>query len=172
MGVLPDGLIRQLALDPRTRMIEPFSERVADPGKLVSWGLQPAGYDARLDPEVYAFHWAQAQGAVLDPLNLDPDFYVPQHGTPVIELPPHSFMQGMTIEYFQIPRNITVRGCGKNVYTSVGIGINIAGIHPGWGGATPNPYREPLARPDPHLRRPGYRLPRVPRAHGRVRGSL
>lgn len=134
MGVLPDGLIRQLALDPRTRMIEPFSERVADPGKLVSWGLQPAGYDARLDPGILVFDWARAQGEILDPLAINPELYEERVALPHFDIPPRGFIQGMTVEYFRIPRDVTVLGRGKTTYSSVGIEVNVASINPGWEG--------------------------------------
>lgn len=130
-GVKPDHWIRQMATD--CKMIEPFSERVAGPG-IVSFGLQPCGYDARLAPEVQIFEWARAQGVALDPLNVDPALYFDRVAVPHIMLPPRGYMVGLTTEYFRIPRNCTARGVSKTTYSSVGVNIDVASINPGWEG--------------------------------------
>lgn len=147
MGIKPDWWIWGMA--QKQQMIEPFSERVADPGKMISFGLQPCGYDARLDSEILAFDCARAQGEILDPLNLNPDLYEVHSALPHFDIPPRGFIQGMTLEYFRIPRNVTVLGRGKTTYASIGIEVNVASINPGWEGrlrihianTNPNPVR-------------------------------
>lgn len=130
-GPKPDRWIRHMVR--RVKMIEQFSERVAGEN-LISYGLQPAGYDARLDATVRVFDWARAQGAVLDPLALDPRLYVERSAVPYLDIPPRGFVQGMTVEYFRIPPTVTARGTGKTVYSSVGISVNVSSINPGWEG--------------------------------------
>jgi|SRR3989344_1554944 len=99
-GVKPDWWIRQMA---HTKgMIEPFSERV-DGDRIISYGLQPAGYDARLAPELRVFDWARAQGKVLDPLEIHSDFHTEATANPIFTLPPRGYIVGMTMEYFRIP---------------------------------------------------------------------
>lgn len=130
-GIKPDRWIRRMAIE--TGMIEPFSERVAGPG-LISYGLQPCGYDARIGHDILVFDWSLAQGAALDPLLVDPSFYFKKSAFPYYEIPPRGFVEAMTVEYFRIPRNCSARGVGKTTYSSIGISLNISGINPGWEG--------------------------------------
>ncbi len=133
MGVKPDRWIRKMSSDPNVRMIEPFSERVDGDG-IVSFGLQPAGYDARIDPAIYVFDWARACGTAMDPINIDSRLYFEKRADPFFILPPNGFMMAFTVERFRIPRDIVVRGAAKTTYSSVGINLDVAGIHPGWEG--------------------------------------
>ncbi len=133
MGVMPDWMIRKLSLDPETRLISPFSERV-DGSRIASFGLEPAGYTARLNPNIRVVDWAKAAGTVLDPLDPADNLYSDQSADPSFILPPNSMMVCWTIERFRIPRNCIVRGAGKTVYSSAGINFDVASIHPGWEG--------------------------------------
>lgn len=118
-----------------TRIIEPFSERVAGPD-MISFGLQPAGYDARLAPDVKIVDWARGMGRLLDPLNVDESlcFESGPSDSRAIIIPPHGFIVGTTVEFFRIPRSCVVRGAAKTTYSSIGVNINVASIHPGWEG--------------------------------------
>ena len=131
MSVKPDSWIRKMAQE--CGLIEPFFERVAGDG-LISYGLQPAGYDARLDSRILVFDWAIAAGISLDPLNLDHKFFFERLAVPYFDIPPRGFVEAMTMEYFRIPPNCLARGMGKTIYSSIGIGLNISGINPGWEG--------------------------------------
>lgn len=131
MAVKSDRWIRRMATE--AKMIEPFSERVGGEG-IISWGLQPAGYDIRLDPAIRVFDWASAQGATLDPLNLDPRLYQEKSAHPHFDIPPNGFVQGMSMEYLRIPATISAEGLGKTTYSSVGISVNISSIAPGFEG--------------------------------------
>jgi len=122
-----------MSLDSETRMIEPFSERVDGDG-IVSFGLQPAGYDARIDPILNVFDWARACGTAMDPLNVDSRLYFEKRADPFFILPPSGFAMAFTVERFRIPRDVVVRGAAKTTYSSVGINLDVAGIHPGWEG--------------------------------------
>lgn len=130
-GPKPDHWVREMA--KTAKMIEPFSERVAG-DELISFGLQPAGYDPRLDPEILVFDSARAQGKTLDPRNLDPSLYFNLKAEPCYAIAPKSFILGMTVEHFRIPRNCLVLGVGKTTYSSAGISVNVSGINPGWEG--------------------------------------
>lgn len=131
MGVKPDHWIRKMAEEQG--LIEPFSERKAGNG-LISFGLQPAGYDARLDPKILVYDWVLVCGRSFDPLNQDREFFFEQSADPYYDIPPRGFVEAMTVEYFRIPENCVARGMGKTIYSSVGIGLNISGINPGWEG--------------------------------------
>lgn len=56
MAVKTDQWIRRMARE--AGLIEPFSERMAGSG-MISFGLQPCGYDVRLDPTILAYDWAE-----------------------------------------------------------------------------------------------------------------
>lgn len=131
MSVKPDWWIRRMALE--FRLIEPFSERVAGDG-VISYGLQPAGYDARLDPNILVTDWVIAGGISLDPLNPERNFFFEKSADPYYDIPPRGFVEAITVEYFRIPPDCLARGMGKTIYSSVGIGLNISGINPGWEG--------------------------------------
>ncbi len=127
--VRPDHWIRKMALEHG--LIEPFSERVAN-DEIASYGLQPAGYDARLDPRILVFDSVIASGRVFDPLKPNRDFFFPKLADPYFDIPPHGFIEATTLEYFRVPRDCVVRGMGKNVY--LGLGLIISSINPGWEG--------------------------------------
>lgn len=130
-GIKPDWWIRKMARE--RQMIEPFAERHA--GKnIISFGLQPCGYDLRLDPEILVFDPVRTHGRALDPLEVNPDFYFKKTASPYYEVPPRSFVEGISIEYLRIPNNCTARGVGKTIYSSVGLSLNISGINAGWEG--------------------------------------
>lgn len=132
MAVKTDQWIRRMARE--AGLIEPFSERVAGPG-MISFGLQPCGYDVRLDPTILVYDWVRAQGVPLDPLAPpDPAFYSEKLAFPYFDIPPRGFVQGMSLEYFRIPPNTTVLGRGKTTYSSIGISVNVSSINPGWEG--------------------------------------
>lgn len=132
MCVKPDRWIRKMALGHG--MIEPFSERVAGP-EIISYGLQSAGYDVRLGSELLAFDWARAQAKVLDPLEpLDPTLYFSKSTLPWFDIPPNGSVQGLSLEYFRIPRDIKPVGESKTTYSSKGVSVSISTINPGWEG--------------------------------------
>lgn len=131
MGVKPDWWIRKMALEHR--LIEPFSERVAGE-RIISSGLQPAGYDARLDPRIFVLDWALAAGETLDPFKPNRNFFFEKLADPYYDIPPRGFVEAMTVEHFRVPNNCLARGMGKTIYSSVGVGLNISGINPGWEG--------------------------------------
>ncbi len=135
MGVKPDNWIRKMALDHQSRMIEPFSERVAGKG-IVSYGLQPHGYDARLDPKIRVLNDAITAGKGLDPLEPDEEerFYFDQSADPYYLIPPHGLVLARTIERFKVPRSCSVHAFPKNTYSSIGINPLLAGITAGWEG--------------------------------------
>ena len=135
MSVKPDSWIRAMALDPDVRMIEPFSERVAGENT-VSYGLQPHGYDARLRPDIKVLNDALTAGKEFDPLDPQREarFYFEQSANPYYCIPPHGLVIARTIERFRIPRDCSARAFPKNIYSSIGINLLLAGITAGWEG--------------------------------------
>lgn len=133
MGVLPDWMIQ------RDVKIEPFSEGVKRPG-VISYGVTSYGYDARLG---YKFKVFKAYPcSAIDPKNFDERMMelveIPlqtietSHNT--IEIPPHSFVLGESLETFRIPRDTLCIVVGKSTYARCGIIINVTPGEPEWEG--------------------------------------
>ena len=134
MGVMPDWMIRELSHDSKTQLITPFSERV-DGKKVISYGLQPAGYDLRLDPRFEVIDWAKNAGAILDPLRPPTaDFRFKIEAEDHYIFPPRACIIGWTTERIRVPRNYIVRGVGKQTYSECGVNVVVASVHPGWEG--------------------------------------
>lgn len=108
--------------------------------KVISYGLSSYGYDVRLsDTQVKVF--TSANGAVIDPMRLDDEACLVDaaiHGKdedhPYFILPPNSYALGYTIEYFHIPRNVSVICLGKSTYARAGAIVNVTPIEAGFEG--------------------------------------
>jgi dCTP deaminase len=127
MGILSD---RQIKRDIK---ITPFAEGIKREG-VVSYGLSSYGYDARLG---YQFRILKPYPtAIIDPKNFNNDMFdivtIPE-GQP-LEIPPHSFVLGETIEHFKIPRDVLCVVTGKSTYARCGVYINVTPGEPEWEG--------------------------------------
>lgn len=117
-----------------SRMITPFiPEQVRYEGetKVISYGTSSMGYDVRLGRKFKIF--TNVFNALIDPLDMPDNAYVDYEGDFVV-IPPNSYVLGHTIEYFKIPRDITVVCLGKSTYARVGCGINVTPIEAGFEG--------------------------------------
>lgn len=135
MTVKPDHWIRRMALEQH--MIEPFEPALVRAG-VISYGLSSYGYDTRLaadfrrpvpaegvlDPKAVALPDGPA---AFEPVTLPPD-------APWLDLPPHSFVLGRTVEYFRIPANVLALCLGKSSYARCGVLVNTTPFEPGWEG--------------------------------------
>ncbi len=144
--LLNDKDIRKLCQAPTWSngkpMVEPFSEPVSGKG-IISYGLTHAGYDIRLGPEIWMFKTNVDE--VIDPRRFKDVSYrdkvltrinIPfgkEDGYPVV-LDPHSYVLGVTLEYFCIPRNIKARVVGKSTLARCAILINTTPAEPLWEG--------------------------------------
>src|SRR5580658_4521163 len=96
-------------------MIEPFSPeqvRVANGGKIVSYGTSSYGYDVRCADEFKIF--TNINSTIVDPKSFDEKSFVDFKG-PVCIIPPNSFALASTVEYFRIPRSVLTVCLGKCV---------------------------------------------------------
>ncbi len=110
----------------------------------ISYGCSSAGYDFRLDPShglhVYQrFRTGQPETAV-DPKNFDPTVLEPLRLLHDInkdqqwwEMPAFSYALGLSLESFNIPRDIVGVTLGKSTYARVGVQINVTPAEPEWG---------------------------------------
>ncbi len=96
-------------------MIEPFSPeqvRVANGGKIVSYGTSSYGYDVRCADEFKIF--TNINSTIVDPKSFDEKSFVDFKG-PVCIIPPNSFALASTVEFFRIPRTVLTVCLGKCV---------------------------------------------------------
>ncbi len=99
--------------------------------KIVSYGTSSFGYDVRLGDEFKVF--TDINNSIIDPLNFDHKSYVDQKG-PYCIIPPNSYILGMTIEKFVIPKNVMVVCVGKSTYARCGAIVNVTPIEAGFAG--------------------------------------
>lgn len=128
MAVMSDIWIRDRAKNQR--MIEPFVEKLESTG-IVSYGLSPYGYDARLAREFKIF--TNVDNALIDPKDFQPQIFVEREADVCI-IPPNSFVLARTVEYFRIPRDVLVICVGKSTYARCGIIVNVTPLEPEWEG--------------------------------------
>lgn len=127
-------------------MISPYSEEsvryITDiphgDRKVLSFGQSSYGYDVRLDNEFKIF--SNINSGIIDPKRLDPEtlvdgkLKVDEYGDKYVILPPHSYLLGKTMEYFNVPRDIMIVCLGKSSYARAGIIVNVTPIEPGFEG--------------------------------------
>ena len=108
----------------------PFSEGGDRPGK-ISYGLSSYGYDIQVGDFFKIF--TNVNNTVVDPKNFNQNSLVEFKGDVCI-IPPNSFVLAQTVEYFNIPRNITTICVGKSTYARCGIIINVTPFESEWKG--------------------------------------
>ena len=115
-------------------MIDPFVPTcVSKDGnkKIISYGLSSYGYDVRLDRKFKIFTNIKSQ--MIDPLAISNDVFAEHEGDFCI-IPPNSYILGVTMEYFKIPRDVMVVCLGKSTYARCGAIVNVTPIEPGFEG--------------------------------------
>jgi dCTP deaminase len=131
-GVLPDRLIKERI------KIEPFVEQC--PSGVFSYGLGHYGYDMRIDYDFRVF--TPVYGVVVDPKKMDPKAYVQidardnidEDGHHFCVIPPNSFALGVSVEHFEIPREVLAICLGKSSYARCGIVVPMTPLEPEWRG--------------------------------------
>jgi len=140
MSIKSDSWIKRMSHSQN--LIHPFEEKliraVAD-RRIISSGLSSYGYDCRLARDEFKV-FSPVTGTEIDPKNFDPDSLldVPirraDDGSDYWLLPPHSYALGVTIERFQIPRNVTALAIGKSTYARCGLIANTTPLEANWCG--------------------------------------
>jgi dCTP deaminase len=130
MAALPDHEISRLVREQC--MIEPYIDRQVQEG-ILSYGVSSYGYDARL---ARTFKKIKNDDGPLDPKLLTLADYedVPLGEDGTVEIEPHSFLLGHTIEYFRVPLSVIVLAIGKSTYARCGLNILVTPLEPGWEG--------------------------------------
>lgn len=159
-GVMVSATVR---IDPQTviendgkPMIEPFEPKLVrtmktgkgwDDGhqvhqeevKVISYGLTSYGYDVRLKAEEVKV-FTNANGRIVDPMAPDEDCFInaaiheTDKGLKYFILPPNSYALASTMEWFKIPRNVSVVCLGKSTYARSCAIVNVTPIEAGFEG--------------------------------------
>lgn len=120
-------------------MLKPFvreSVRLTEDGKpTVSHGPSSYGYDIRLDTKFKIFTNSNQFGeaGIVDPVAFDNRNFVEHEGDFVI-VPPGSFVLGVSMEYFKLPRNVTAMVMNKSTYARCGLLVVPTIGEAGWEG--------------------------------------
>jgi dCTP deaminase len=127
VSIKADHWIRRMSQEQG--MITPFEPRLVS-GPIISYGLSSYGYDIRLADE---FKVPVEGEGVLDPKQPAQGTFVDRKGE-TLNLAPHTFVLGRTVEYFAIPPNILTLCVGKSSYARCGVLVNVTPFEPGWQG--------------------------------------
>jgi dCTP deaminase len=140
MSVKSDRWIIQMCREEG--LITPFEEnlvRNVDGRRIISAGVSSFGYDLRLAADGFRV-FSPIVSAEIDPKNFDERSLIEAplrqaaDGSQYWLLPPHSYALGVTVETFQIPRNILGLCMGKSTYARSGLIVNTTPLEPGWRG--------------------------------------
>ncbi|HXU08366.1 MAG TPA: dCTP deaminase [Blastocatellia bacterium] len=140
MSIKSDVWIKRMSRE--NALIDPFEERLVrniEDRRVISSGLSSYGYDCRLARDEFKV-FSPVTGTEIDPKNFDPNSLldVPirraDDGSDYWLLPPHSYALGVTIERFQIPRNVTALAIGKSTYARCGLMANTTPLEANWCG--------------------------------------
>lgn len=123
-------------------MITPFEEKLVreiDGRRILSAGVSSYGYDLRLASDGFRV-FSPIASAEIDPKNFDEKSLVEAplmasiDGSKYWLLPPHSYALGVTVETFNLPRNVIGFCLGKSSYARSGLIVNTTPLEPGWRG--------------------------------------
>ncbi len=107
--------------------------------RIISYGLSSYGYDCRLARDEFKV-FSPVQGTEINPKKFDPNSLLDiplredEDGGLYWLLPPHSYALGVTIECFNIPRNVTAIAMGKSTYARCGVVVNTTPLEAAWRG--------------------------------------
>lgn len=141
MTILSDSTISDYAY--HNGMIYPFighqvkTDSTNPSKRLLSYGLSSAGYDVRLTGDVKIF--TNVNTNIIDPKKFDDKCLVSatihdSEDGKYFVIPPNSYALGVTVEYFNLPRNVMAVVLGKSTLARCGISINCTMIEPGFMG--------------------------------------
>ncbi len=140
MSVKSDRWIIRMCREQQ--MITPFEDQLIrdiEGRRIISAGVSSYGYDLRLAEDGFRV-FSPIVGAEIDPKNFDENTLISsplrttEDGSKYWLLPPHSYALGVTVETFNMPRNVIAICVGKSTYARSGIIVNTTPLEPGWRG--------------------------------------
>lgn len=99
--------------------------------KILSYGTSSYGYDVRIQNKFKIF--TNINSTVIDPLAFDNKSFVDFEGDVCI-IPPNSFVLACTVEYFNMPLDVTGIVLGKSTYARCGCMCLATPLEAGWSG--------------------------------------
>lgn len=105
----------------------------------VSYGLSSHGYDIRLSPTDFRLFSPVLGSMEIDPKNFDQRSLVnaelkTSDAGAFFVIPPFHYALGITVEAFNIPRNVMGICLGKSTYARTGLIVNTTPLEAGWQG--------------------------------------
>ncbi len=140
MSVKSDRWILQMCREQQ--LLTPFEEKLVrefEGHRIISAGLSSYGYDLRLAPDGFRV-FSPIASSEIDPKQFDESSLVSAplktaaDGSKYWLMPPHTYALGVTVETFNIPRNVIGICLGKSTYARSGIIVNTTPLEPGWQG--------------------------------------
>lgn len=109
--------------------------------KVISYGVSSYGYDVRLqaDPDHIKI-FSNVFASEINPKDIKitnfatPEIRIDEEGAKYVLVPPHSYIQAPTIEYFCIPDDVLVIVVGKSTLARSALLCNVTPIEPGFEG--------------------------------------
>jgi len=135
-----DVWIREMA--EKADLIKPFSAeliRLVDGNRIISKGCSSYGYDIQLADDGFRV-FSPVRGFEIDPKNFDessliePPLRTAEDGSRYYLLPPHSYGLGVSVETFNMPKDVTAIAVGKSTYARAGLLVNTTPLEAGWKG--------------------------------------
>jgi dCTP deaminase len=140
MSIKSDNWICEMA--SKHELIVPFSPsliRLVENNKIISKGCSSYGYDISLADDGFRV-FSPIRGFEIDPKKFDessliePPLRTAEDGSKYYLLPPHSYGLGISVETFNMPRNVTAIAVGKSTYARAGLLVNTTPLEAGWKG--------------------------------------
>lgn len=124
------------------QLISPFIPelvRFFDGYRTLTFGASSYGYDIRLAQDGFRV-FSPIHGREIDPKRFDEESLIEpplrraEDGSRYYLLPPHAYGLGVSIETFNLPRNVTGICMGKSTYARAGLFVNTTPLEAGWRG--------------------------------------
>jgi dCTP deaminase len=140
MSIKSDRWIRQMAEE--AQLITPFTPnlvREVEGRRIISAGCSSYGYDMRLADDGFRV-FSPIRGREIDPKHFDdksliePTLYTADDGAEYYLLAPRAYGLGVSVETFNMPRNVTGICLGKSSYARSGLLVNTTPLEAGWKG--------------------------------------
>jgi dCTP deaminase len=124
------------------QLITPFEDKLIreiDGRRIISAGLSSYGYDLRLAPDGFCV-FSPIASVEIDPKRFDESSLInaplktSEDGSQYWLMPPHTYALGVTVETFNMPRNVIGICLGKSTMARSGVIVNATPLEPRWRG--------------------------------------
>src|SRR5207253_11311075 len=115
---------------------EPHLVRELNGMRIISAGASSYGYDMRLADDGFRV-FSPIHGREIDPKHFDEDSLIEpplrtaDDGSRYYLMPPHSYVLGLTVETFHMPRKVTGICTSKITYARAGLAVNTTPLEAG-----------------------------------------